>query len=101
MVDKKPKAEYELMKKIEETVTYVRPDGFDEESQMVGNAKDVILWLLKNDSSVKHLSLSKKFKLECRGCDRKIKDAEDYVRYRGNVFCPECADNKNLARFFC
>lgn len=54
------RAKYELMKFTEEEVSYVRPDGFDQVSEVIGSGKDIIKWLLRNDESVRGYKLVKK-----------------------------------------
>jgi len=55
--------DYELMKFHFHNSSYVRPDRIDSESEMTGNAKDVIKYLLKHDSTVKDYKLIKKVKI--------------------------------------
>jgi len=56
------KAEYELMRRIKEEVNCTYPDGIDTVTDAVGSAKEIIKWLLKNDPSIQHLTISKRKK---------------------------------------
>jgi len=53
---------YELMVVLYQEKTSRCPDGFDEESCMVGNGMNVIRWLLHHDNSLKEFKLIKKEK---------------------------------------
>jgi len=90
--------EYELMKRTKEIVSSVFPNGFDEDTATVGRAKQVIQWLLKNDLGIKGLILSKK--PICHNCGKKLMPKDDYINYRGHVYCAECSDKKGFVTWF-
>lgn len=54
--------EYELMVILKTAASYSRPDGIDSEPAMLGDARGVIRYLLKRDSSVKDYKLVKRQK---------------------------------------
>lgn len=53
---------YELMKYIDVEKSSRHPDGFDEDSETIGNAKEIIMYLLRHDESVSNFKLKRKDK---------------------------------------